>query len=250
MKKLSEAEKHCWDYIQENLARIPQLSISKLSEEAHVSLSTVSRTLKRKGYEGYKEFKESIRHDKKGNIKTGFSREVSEAIRKNQVEIDRTIRQLSPEAIEEAVKMINVHNKIVIFSAGLSSSVARGMLSKLQLFGKNCVSHDDADYMQYYANRSNEETLVIVISISGETPELVSAVKKAKNHKAQVIALTANETSTLAVLADVQLPAYKTKLQEIDFGLDVGSRIPLQVVTRILLDSFAIYKKLFPIRDF
>lgn len=249
MKNLSEAELYCWNYIQDNLDKIPQLSISKLSENAHVSLSTVNRALKKMGYEGYKEFKEHIRQTKNERKKNGFSKEVNQAIQKNEIEITRTINQLSAEDIEEAIKLIDRHSHIIIFSTGLSSNVAREMMNKLQIFGKDCVAHDDFDYMKYYASRVRRDTLIIAISVSGETPEIVSAIKLAKVHQAKVVALTADSLSTIAGLADIKISAYKSKVKEINFGLDVGSRIPLQVVNRILLDAFAIYKNLVPIRE-
>jgi hypothetical protein len=49
-------------------------------------------------------------------------------------------------------------------------------------------------------------------------------------------------------LSDVTLFAYKSEHKEVNFGLDVGSRIPLEVVSRILIDTFAVYKRLGPIR--
>ncbi|WP_252899593.1 SIS domain-containing protein [Lactococcus fujiensis] len=170
-------------------------------------------------------------------------------IHKNEVEIMRTINQLSSEDIESAVRLIDHQKKIMIFSAGLSSNVAREMMSKLQLFGKDCTSHDDFDYMKYYASRANRDYLVIAISISGATPEIAQALHIAKSHGSKIIALTAANPSIISDQADICINAYKSKIKEINFGLDVGSRIPLQVVTRILLDSYAIYKDLAPIRE-
>lgn len=222
----------------------------KIAQDAHVSLSTVSRTLKKKGYDGYSEFKQTVRQTKKMNAeKKWLLKRSKPCIHKNEVEIMRTINQLSSEDIESAVRLIDHQKKIMIFSAGLSSNVAREMMSKLQLFGKDCTSHDDFDYMKYYASRANRDYLVIAISISGATPEIAQALHIAKSHGSKIIALTAANPSIISDQADICINAYKSKIKEINFGLDVGSRIPLQVVTRILLDSYAIYKDLAPIRE-
>lgn len=61
MSNLTNAESYTWQIIQENYEKIPQLSISELAELAHVSLSTVNRTVRKKGFEGYGEFRYSIR---------------------------------------------------------------------------------------------------------------------------------------------------------------------------------------------
>lgn len=48
MSNLTNAESYTWQIIQENYEKIPQLSISELAELAHVSLSTVNRTVRKK----------------------------------------------------------------------------------------------------------------------------------------------------------------------------------------------------------
>ena len=104
MKTLSEAESYCWNHIQDNLNRIPNLSISILATESHVSVSTVNRTLKKMGYDGYSDFKQTIRNTKNERRKNGFSKEVNQAIRKNEIEITRTINQLSADDIVKTTK--------------------------------------------------------------------------------------------------------------------------------------------------
>lgn len=48
MSNLTHAEKATWEIIQENYKKIPQMSISEISDLAHVSLSTVNRTVRKK----------------------------------------------------------------------------------------------------------------------------------------------------------------------------------------------------------
>lgn len=249
MRKLSDAEKHCWEYLQHNLSKIPNLTIQKISQEAHVSLSTVTRTVKKMGYDGYIDFKQSLKHNKGEKRKNGFSKEVNNAIRKNEIEISRTINQLSAEDIEQAVKMIDRQEQILLFSAGLSRSVAWEMQRKLSVMGKIVFSYDDFDDMKFYANRAGRKTLVVAFSISGDTPEIAESLRIARGKKAKAIAITASIFSSIAEQADVKISAYKSGSKEYNFGLDVSSRLPLQVVNRILLDAYAIYKNLEAIRD-
>ncbi len=101
MSNLTNAESYTWQIIQENYEKIPQLSISELAELAHVSLSTVNRTVRKKGFEGYGEFRYSIREKKLPEI-NGFSKEVLGAIAKNQEELLKTIENISAEEIEKS----------------------------------------------------------------------------------------------------------------------------------------------------
>jgi DNA-binding MurR/RpiR family transcriptional regulator len=224
------------------------MTISKVAEASHVSISTVNRTLNKMGYDGYSDFKHSVKNDK-SRPSNGFSSEVNEAFLKNETEITRTINQLSVEEIESAIRLINRHDDITLLAMGLSDNVSLEMMAKLQLFSKRCTKYNDPEYMMYHAGKMHETDLVIVISISGETPELVEATAIAKAHGAKILALTASPSSQLAQAADVSLSAYKSKIKELDFGLDVASRIPLQIVNRILIDAFAIYKQSATIRE-
>jgi DNA-binding MurR/RpiR family transcriptional regulator len=247
-QKLSDSESFCWHYIESHLSDVQQMTMAQVSVAAHVSLSTVNRTINRMGYEGFAEFKYSIK-DQKQRVKNGFSSEVNQAIDKNTIEITRTINQLSVEKIEEALRMLDHHNNVTLIALGLSTNVAKEMVAKLQLFDKNCTVYEDPEFMKFHAGKMNRSDLVIAISLTGRTNEIVETVKIAKKHEAGVLALTAGADSPLAKLADTCLCAYKSSLRELDFGLDVASRIPLHIIGRILLDTFAIYKSAKPIRE-
>lgn len=113
MSNLTNAESYTWQIIQENYEKIPQLSISELAELAHVSLNCQSNS-KKKGFEGYGEFRYSIREKKLPEI-NGFSKEVLGAIAKNQEELLKTIENISAEEIEKAVELIQESEEILIF---------------------------------------------------------------------------------------------------------------------------------------
>jgi DNA-binding MurR/RpiR family transcriptional regulator len=66
--KLSETEAYLWKYITKNIHEIPNLSIIKLSELANVSTSTIVRTMKKKGYEGFTAFKHHLKDEQNTTI--------------------------------------------------------------------------------------------------------------------------------------------------------------------------------------
>ncbi|RZI49148.1 MurR/RpiR family transcriptional regulator [Lactococcus kimchii] len=241
MPKLTNAERYTWETIQENYEKIPNLSISELAEMAHVSLSTINRTVRKKGYEGYGEFRYSIKEKKLPEI-SGFSEEILVAISKNEEEILKTIGGISAESVEKAVKMIDEAEEIFLFARGLSTSVAQEMMKKLQLWHKRVTIFDEGRTMRYFSDFMKPQSLIIAISLFGATEEILVAIEKAKIKKAKVLALTASEYSPLVESADVSLVGYKSSLEVNFFELDVHSRLPLYVLVRILFDSYQIYK--------
>ena len=240
MSNLTNAESYTWQIIQENYEKIPQLSISELAELAHVSLSTVNRTVRKKGFEGYGEFRYSIREKKLPEI-NGFSKEVLGAIAKNQEELLKTIENISAEEIEKAVELIQESEEILIFSRGLSTNVADELMKKLQLFRKRVSLHDDSKYMAYYAQFVNEKSLIIVLSLSGETVEILNALRIAKAQNPKILSLTVNANTNLTNLSDIGLIGYKSSLEVNYFDLDVHSRLSLSILSRVLIDAYSIY---------
>ena len=228
-QKLSSAEAYTWQVIQEHYDEIPQLSITDLAELAHCSLSTINRTVRKKGFSGYAEFRYSIKEKPLPNI-NGFSNEVLAAIGKNEEELLRTIHNISAPAIEQAVRALSTH-------------AAAEMMKKLQLFHKPVTLHDDYKYMTYYASFVKANSLIINLSLSGETSELIEATEVAKTHGAKILTLTVTEQSPLVRLADVSLIGYKSSLEVNYFDLDVHSRLPLYILVRVLFDAYSIYKK-------
>lgn len=241
-KMLSNAEQYTWQVIQEHYDEIPNLPISKLAELAHVSMSTINRTVQKKGFKGYSEFRFSIEKGSLPELK-GFSSEIQAALAKNEEELLRTINGISVADIEAAVRAIDEAEDIIIFARALSIGVATELMRKLELFHKFAVIHDDGGSMAYYAKHAKADTLIIVVSLSGEREEINLPLQDAKKAGAKILAITASGKSTLTDFADIALVGYKSSYEVNYFELDVHSRLPLFILERVLIDAYSIYKK-------
>lgn len=241
--KLSETEDYLWTYITKNISEIPNLSIVKLSELANVSTSTIVRTMKKKGYEGFTSFKHHLKDQSNSTINFSKVEKVDEEIRrsimKNEQEVIRTINMLDTGVIEDAIQKIESSQRIILFARAFSELIAEEMKIKFQLAGKYCELHTDPNIIKTMSTRLNKSDTVIFVSLNGETEELVIAAKNCYEKEITTILITANSDSTLADLAELSLIGFKS---EISFFPDyeVRSRLPLSVIARILLDSYAI----------
>ncbi|MDR1606498.1 MAG: MurR/RpiR family transcriptional regulator [Streptococcaceae bacterium] len=242
MSNLTSSESHTWEVIQEHYERIPKITINELAELAHVSLSTVNRTVKKKGFLGYGEFRYSI-NKKKQSDSSGFSAEVLASIAKNEEELLFTIQNISANDVEKAVKLIDEADEITIFARGLTINVANELLSKLQLFHKPVNLYTDPKYIAYYAQFINQNGLVIALSLSGENHEINTPLSTVKRRKGKILSLTTNAESELTRLSDVNFIGYKSRLEVNHFDLDVHSRLPLFILERVLIDAYSIYRK-------
>ncbi|MDR2977276.1 MAG: MurR/RpiR family transcriptional regulator [Streptococcaceae bacterium] len=243
-QELSNSERHVWQVIQDNYQYIPKLSISELAELAFVSISTVNRTVRKKGYAGYSDFRYSVKEKPTLEMEESkFSQEVLDAIAKNEEELLKTINGISADSIEAAAKAIDKSDRIVILARGMSVSPADVLFQKLQLYHKQVSLYTDARAMKYYAKFMKPKDLVIAVSLFGETEEIMEAIRVAKSNGAEVLALTAAEGSSIDEQADISLVGYRSRLEVNYFELEVHSRIPLHILVRVLFDCYSIYKK-------
>lgn len=242
-KKLSTTEIYLWKYICENIMDIPNLSIVKLSERANVSTSTIVRTMKKKGYDGFTSFKYHLKNQR--NTSINFSNvekidsEIKNSIIKNEQEVLRTIELLNTGIIEDAIQKINSSKRILIFSRGFSELIGEEMKIKFQLADKYCELHTDPNIIKIMSQYLKKSDVVIFVSLNGETKELVTAAENCYRNEVGSILITTNTDSPLTNLCEIALVGYKSEGSFFP-GYEVRSRLPLSVIARILLDSYII----------
>ena len=244
--KLSEAEAYLWEYIQQNIQEIPDLSIIKLSERANVSTTTVVRTMKKKGYAGYTSFKHHLKEQALNTLNfTNIDQadaQIRRSILKNEQEVTRTINLLDTGVIEDAIQKIKNAKRVVIFARGFSEVIGAEMQTKLQLLGKYCELYTDPNIIKTISTRLLPSDVVLFISLSGETKELITAAKNCYQAEIGTILITATKESSLADLVELSLRGYKSE-SSLFPDYEVRSRLPLLVIARILLDAYVIRVK-------
>ncbi|WP_139691977.1 MurR/RpiR family transcriptional regulator [Sporolactobacillus terrae] len=240
---LSDSEKYLLHYVQEHLNEMPKISIVRLSEQANVSTATIVRTMKKLGYDGFTSFKihlkDEHRRSPEFSVVEKVDNKIKEAIMKNELEVTKTIQMLDRGTIEDVLQKIIYARKIVLFARGFSELIAKEMAVKFQLTGKYCEMHDDPNIIRTVSKRIERQDIVIFISLNGSTEELVQAAKNCKANSVSTITLTANRESPLYALSELALVGYKSRVSYFP-DYEVRSRLPLQVMARIILDAYAI----------
>lgn len=240
--QLSEAERFLIDYLERHLSEIPEKSIVALSEEASVSTATITRTMQKIGYTGFTAFKIHIKDeisDPDFDVIEKVDNEIKKAILKNEQEVTNTIHQLDSGTIEDAIQKIHFARRIVIFARGFSELIAQEMMVKLQLLGKYAEMHNDPNIIPTISKRYTSKDVVIFISLSGETAELVDAARVCRDKNVGMISFTASRSSSLARLTEIDFVCHKSAVSYFP-DYEVRSRLPIQVMARIVLDAYAI----------
>ncbi len=247
MDKLSDAEMYTWNFLEENRAKVQHYSIIQLADLAHVSSATIVRTLKKRGFDGFSDYKNALKRDnldvKQENLRVkGLSDEANTFVYKSVEEVTRTVNLLNADDLSSIVKLIKSSKIIVTIARGVNAGVCDDLTHRLQTIGKNAISRY-YDNMVSYAERLTSEDLIIVVSSTGDEGIIVSAVKAARKHGTKAIVLTCDYQSSLAQVADYLLLAYRTKLDKEELAGDAESTIPMELLSRIMVDMYLIFEE-------
>ncbi|HFH9836855.1 TPA: MurR/RpiR family transcriptional regulator [Streptococcus suis] len=241
-QKLTETEEFVWQYITHNFSEISKLTISELGELASVSNATITRTLQKKGYSGFTEFKHDVRFNKQNSLSVleddQLTRDTKRSILKSYQEVTRTLNMLDVSTIGDVVECLTHAKRVIIFARGFSELLANEMMIKLQLLDKRCELYTDPNIIRLISQRLSIDDAVLFISLNGETVELIEAAKNCLVKSVPTILISANQSGTLSQYTEHKLFGFKSELSYFpDF--EVHSRLPLSVIARLLLDIYA-----------
>ncbi|MDN7240982.1 MurR/RpiR family transcriptional regulator [Planococcus sp. N028] len=211
MKKFTSSEVDLAKYILANSDEVSQLSISQIAKKSHVSPATITRFCQKISFSGFNEFKHELKRYIDLRNKPAATSDIKEIdyfskLYQNYLEIiETTFRKVTYPDIQKAATLLNHAPKVHVYGIGNSGIAAQEFKWKFFRIGVNVESITDPHQAVMDAALTTEASLVIGISISGKTKEVINAVKIAKQQGATIIAITGEKESELSKLADLSL---------------------------------------------
>lgn len=213
---LSMAERAVLDYLIENKSVLKDFSVEKIAEAAYTSPASVVRMCKKLGYKGFKDFKiDFILANAKVEVPenkeyfdvvlTKDSHCGQSAIENNIKVLEDTLKLYDEETVSKAAELIMGARKILIFGKGSSFLVCKDLEMKLRRINKFCIAQGESHDQLVDATFISQKDVIIFVSNSGKTKEIISAALLAKENKAKIISITKIGSSMLADLSDVVL---------------------------------------------
>jgi RpiR family carbohydrate utilization transcriptional regulator len=211
--QLSKSERKIASIVLSNPSKVINQSISALSAEADVSLPTVNRFCKKLGFDGYPSFKIQIAQELSTTNRMLIDRfnvdkDTPDLVKRVMSDIQSTVvsvgQNLNPHSIDRATAMLASAKSITFFGLGGSGPVALDAQHKFFRFGIPVVAHTDYINQRMIVSMMNTDDILVLISFTGRTTEIVKTAKIAKSNGVKTIALTSKD-SPLAKLVDVVL---------------------------------------------
>lgn len=223
-----------------------QSSIQAIATRAAVSEPTVIRFCRALDCVGFQQFKLRLAQDL-ASRGTFFYRDVTASDTSKELAdklLDGAIaslvhvrNQMNTAALERAIQLYIDCERVEFYGSGGSAVVAEDAQLKFFRLGKPAIAYSDPHTQLSSAALLNERSLVIAISHSGRSSDILATTQVAKQSRAKLIAVTATK-SPLAELSDVTLTVDVS--EDSDIFSPVKSRLAQMVVLDILAVGVAV----------
>lgn len=219
-ENLSKTELGVVNYINDNEDKLSELSIVDIAFETFSSPATVSRAIRKCGINGFNE----LRYKLTAKTENTEVKDLNEIMNKSLIEATSVIQHTMKDA-----------KRVLIFSRGPTHLVAQELSMKLQVLDFFVVDVEDPQIMRIMSKNLQEDEVVIILSLNGETKELIESARNAKLRGCKVITLCCSSSSELFEYSDYTWLGYKHSHIAIR-NYEVTSRLPLYIMCRILVD--------------
>lgn len=138
-------------------------------------------------------------------------------MKKNKINIAKNIIKLESDSLKSMIKKVNSHfdkacdailscrGKVVTIGLGKSGHIAAKASATLSSTGTPSMYIHGADCLHGDIGAIKKDDIIILFSNSGETKELLSIIPILKVLKIQIISITGNKLSKLAIASDYVL---------------------------------------------
>ncbi len=247
---LRTAEKRTADYIAEHPDEVVYFSITELAERSGTSESTVVRLCQQAGYRGYQELKIAIAQDLVAPLKN-IHEDVAEdddtaavmqkVFGANIQALENTRAVMDAAALEKATEALIRAGTIAVTGVGTSGPIALDCQYKMMRIGLRCQAFVDPHIQLMLVAQLGPGDVILGISHSGSSREIVEVVEAARGMGLTTISITGYPRSPLGKVSDICL--YTSAIETRYRAEAVASRVAQLTITDALEVNVALRLK-------
>ena len=208
---MSPVERRIADCILSDPERAMNSTVVYIAVTAKVSEGSVINFSNMLGFKGFSQLKISLAQNistfsaKDEFIKSDTPKQIMRKMISQAVTSFESTYDTITDQLDQAVELILQANKIVVVGVGHSKIIAMDIAIRMMWIGLNAVAEPDPTLAGINTAQLAENDVLIVISNSGRTREVLSTAKVAREVGAKVICLTSHPGSPLGKMSDVAL---------------------------------------------
>ena len=210
--EMGKSEKKVADWLFSHSGEIFSFSITQFAEKCDSREATIVRFSRRLGFQGYQDLKLSLAQEVDKKVITPYitsSDSCYEIFEKlcndTYLSLERTKKLLVSDNMTNAVKAIADADKVVLIGLGSSATVAAEAANKFLRAGYNAVSYADTHMQAIAVSQLDERDVLIGVSQSGSSKDVVECMKLAKSRGVTTVCLTGKEKSPITRQSDIVL---------------------------------------------
>lgn len=226
-----------------------EMSINEVAGQLGISQATITRFCQKLSYTGFNEFRYELKryNELQGGVSSDREAESSDqllSIHHDYTDvIDKTIAVNNVEVIQDVVEYMKAAKKIRIYGVGKKGTAALEFKRRFLPLNLNIDACTEHYLVRMDAGIADENTVIFVLSMSGESKELQKSIEIAKKSGAKIISITENPHSPLGKLSDFTLLA--ANKENMHMGHNISSLLPFLLIMDLLYTQLVMsdYKK-------
>jgi DNA-binding MurR/RpiR family transcriptional regulator len=227
IRKFNETEILIYKYIIANQGKVTFMTIRELAKELNVSTSTILRFCNKIECNNYSEFKKKLGE----NIK-----EISNIAPQSDLQVllhyfQGTNTSAFETKIKQGVEIIKNAEMVVFVGLGSSGTLARYGSRYFSNLGKFSIGLEDPYYP--VVDIGEKKVALLVLSVSGETKEIVDFIKDFPAHNSKILSITNQPNSTISKMSDWNI-SYNMNMQRVNGGFNATSQVPVLFLIEVL----------------
>jgi len=197
-------------FVLENPGKVIYMSLTELSDALKVSEGSIVRFCQKIGFQGFHPFKIAMaiaespyKSDSSGISDPENLTELKSYVANRYVDVIRdTSEFISEETLRDCVASITSAKTILLAGVGASGNTAQDAFYKFMRIGLNFKYSSDAHLQAMMASQLSKADMLMAISQSGSTLEIVDIANIARGAGCTVMSVTGYARSPLAKVSD------------------------------------------------
>lgn len=224
---LNDLETKVYSYILLHYEKVIYMTIRELSVSCHVSTTAILNFCYKMNCEGYTDFRTKLRIYLEKESERKDNKEVSDIIGFFSLIKYEGFHH----SIERAVSLISKKKQVIFIGTGSSGIIARYGARVFNSQGKFGLHIDDP--WNPIVPNDYSDSVAIILSVSGETPDLMNICRKLKKFECSMISISSHPNCTISSLSDIHI-SYHLPLKLIDNDFNVTTQIPAVYILELL----------------
>lgn len=217
--ELTGSEMKIADYIMANKGNIAKMTSNELAEILEVGQSTIIRFSQKLGYKTFKKFLNDVVNDtsekEDSEIQLGDTTTVTLSKVKDKYKelLDIVFDLNTDKEFEEIINLIRNADHIITYGFLATGSIASYLSNSLIEMNFDSYYSSSLIEIKQRLMFAKENDILILISKTGESKEIIEVAEFAIKRKIKIIAITNVTKNSLSVKADVHLKILSNKMK-------------------------------------